>query len=659
MRRFLILLLGLGLSLGWGPAVGCPAGSGLDNCLVARAQAPNQAQVTVYPVDTAAFPEISTFMDVFDVNGRFVSGLKPEQVAISEDGKPVPVTTLNEMSVPLQLTVAINPSPLMGLRDKLGTPWFASIDQALTAWAQALPPDTPDDMSLATITGPIIAHASAKDWLVSLGAYQPNFQATTPNLQSLQVALQTVAVQPPRVGMKRAVLFITPHMDDPNIESSLQPLLALALQTRVRVFVWFTDTELYTTSESAAAFNSLALQTGGAFFAATGQQPFPDPETYFAPLRRVYALQFKSSVAAGGPHSFNITVQGQQGAIKSADQPFSVDLEPPNPILVSPPLAIVRHPPDDDPYNQQVLQPGTQPLSIIIEFPDGHKRPLVRTTLYVDGKIAAENTAPPFDTFNWDLSGYKESGIHKVVVEAVDSLNLSKSSLEIPITVTVVQAPHGLTALFSRYRQYITVGAVGMAGLALVLVLFLARFRSAFVRQRTARQAGADPLTQPISAAPEARAKAQAPVKKGQRRGAKAASAAEAPAQPTAFLRRLIADPLAAPGQTFRPAPGSPIPLTAREITFGTDPVQSSHVLDDPSLAPRHARITQTESGDFFVVDAGTVAGTWVNFEPIGREQRLLRHGDILHFGQLVFRFELANPPAPAEPRVIKEGPEA
>ncbi len=125
------------------------------------------------------------------------------------------------------------------------------------------------------------------------------------------------------------------------------------------------------------------------------------------------------------------------------------------------------------------------------------------------------------------------------------------------------------------------------------------------------------------------------------------------------MLRRLVADPLAAPGQTFKPAPGSPIPLAEKEITFGTDPVQSSYVLDDPSLAPRHARITRTDSGHFFVVDAGTVAGTWVNFEPVGREQHLLQHGDVLHFGQLIFRFELANPPVPPEPRVTKENPEA
>ena len=62
-------------------------------------------------------------------------------------------------------------------------------------------------------------------------------------------------------------------------------------------------------------------------------------------------------------------------------------------------------------------------------------------------------------------------------------------------------------------------------------------------------------------------------------------------AEAAAHLRALQPDPLAAPGQTFKPAPGQPIPLAADEITFGTDPAQSSYVLDDPSLDARHARV--------------------------------------------------------------------
>ena len=132
-----------------------------------------------------------------------------------------------------------------------------------------------------------------------------------------------------------------------------------------------------------------------------------------------------------------------------------------------------------------MLQPAEQHIDIIVEFPDGHPRSLLRTTLFVDGQVAAENKSEPFDGFTWDLSPFRSSGEHKISVEAVDSLNLSKSSMEIPVTVTVVQAPHGISAIFGRYRQYITWGAVGLAGLALLLILFVGRLPSIFSRRRS------------------------------------------------------------------------------------------------------------------------------------------------------------------------------
>jgi len=615
----LILLFGLGLPV--------------------RAQ--GQAVADLYPVDASTFPVMSSFLDVFDASGRFVSGLKPADVTMLEDGQPLPVQELTEMVVPAQIVVAINPGPSFGIRNTQGAPRFEALVQALSAWGQKLPADTSDDLSLVTIAGPIIAHASAKDWLVSLNAFQPDFRATTPNLQSLASAIDIAAAQEPRVGMKRIVLFITPHMDDANIDTLMQPLIVKAQQNRVHVFVWFVDTDLYAATTSAAAFNNLATQTNGGYFSATNDaQPYPDPETYFAPLRRLYSLKYNSTTTKGGQHTLSIQITSAGGKIQSADQSFTADIQPPNPIFVQPPLQVVRRPPQGDPYNDKILLPDTQKIEIIIEYPDKHQRPLVRTTFYVDGEIAAENKAAPFDTFTWDISKYNISSEHKIMVEAVDTLGLSKTSMEIPVTVTVIQPPRGLSAFFSRYKQYITYGAIGLAGLVLLLILFLGSMRSAFARARTTHQAAGDPLTQPVIVAVESQSTDRT---KGGRSTTVRAKKMDAPA----WLQRLTPDLTA--------APVSPIPLTKKEITFGSDPVQSTYVLDDPSLSPRHARLTQTEDGGYLLADAGTVAGTWVNFEPVGKEGHLLQHGDVVHFGQLTFRFELKDPPPTKEPKITKE----
>jgi hypothetical protein len=600
-------------------------------------------------VDTSAFPGISGLLDVFDGAGAFISGLEPKTATVLEDGEPVPVQELTELAVPSQIVVAVNPGPPLDVRDGQGVSRFQRISQALTLWAQARPADLPDDISLVTIAGPIIAHASARDWQVSLSTFQPDFRATTPNLQSLSIAIDTASVQVPRAGMKRAVLFITPHMDDAGLETALQPLIQRAVQNRVRVTIWFVDTDSFFVTTSAAVFNNLALQTGGGFFAYSGSQPLPDPEAYFGPLRRVYLMKYSSAIHAGGPHTLSLQIETPAGRITSAEQTFDVNIQPPNPIFVSPPLQITRQPPPDDPFNTEVLLPGAQQIDVLVEFPDGHERSLVRTTLYVDGQIAAENTAEPFGTFFWDLSGYNLSSEHKLIVEAVDSLGLSRTSMEFPVTVTVIQPPRGPGAFFAKYREAITLGAIGLAGFALLAVLLTGRLRLPSLRARAAaRKAFHDPVTQPVETA----IAAQGSQKDKTRRRVPWAGAGRArPVEAPAYLVRLTAD--------LQPAPVSALPLAEKELTFGTDPVQSTHVLDDASIAPLHARLVRTDASGFVLTDAGTVAGTWVNFEPVAPAGYALRHGDVIHFGQMAFRFELKNYPPAAEPVVTLERPQA
>ena len=623
MRKFLITLISLSLLLGWG--------------LPVRAQ--GQAAVILYPADVSGFPTVSAFMDVFNESGAFVSGLKPGNVNVAEDGKPLPVTDLTELTIPIQIVVAVNPGPVLGIRDTTGASRFQWMVQRLDTWAQARPADQQDDLSLVTLAGAIITHANIKDWLVSLNSYQPDFHATTPNLQSLSIAIDTAITQGSHSGTKRAVLFITPHMDDPNVDSALQPLIQRAIQNRIHVSVWFADMDSYQPTTSAAAFSQLAEQTGGTFYFSSSSD-FPDPKSYFAPLRKLYSLKYSSAVTAGGQHTLNAQVTNSGTVLKSADQSFTVDIQPPNPILVSPPLQITRQPPVNDPFNTKILLPTTQEIDVIIEFPDGHTRPLTSTTLYVDGQAVAENKTPPFDKFMWDISGFTMSGSHRISVEAVDALGLKKTSMEIPVTLTVMQAPHGISALFEKYRQTITYGAIGFAGIALLLILLISRLRFALARARSTRRVNADPLTQPVTATIEASAQEK---KKRARPRTGRTKLANAPAS----LIRLHLD--------LEPMTANPMPLVENEITFGTDPTQSSIVVDDLSIAPRHARINQTEDGVFHIRDEGTIAGTWVNYEPIGKEGYTLQHGDVIHFGQLVFRFQIKNPPSVREPRITRE----
>jgi hypothetical protein len=636
MRRLAISLFILGLVLGTATSAG--------------AQQQNLSFATLYNADYSTFPTASLLLDAFDTNGIFASGLKPEAVSVTENGQQLPVDSLTEMAIPLQLVVAVNQGEPLDVRDATSFSRFQRASQVISQWAQTLPADLPDDFSLVSQAGPVINHATASEFISGLNAFQPDFRAATPNLQSLAIALDTVSAQTPRLGMKRAILFITPSMNDANLAAAMEPLLQRAVQNHIRVFVWFIDLETTFTTTSAAVFNTLALQTGGSMFTYSGIERFPDLEGYFLPLRRVYTASFSSRLSTGGEHMLSVQVKLPSGAqVTSNEQKINLDIQPPNPIPLTSSLQITRQPPAEDPYNTEILLPTEQVIEIIVEFPDQHPRPLTRTTLYVDGQIVDENTTEPFDKFTWDLTSYTTSGPHQLSVEVVDSLGLSKASMASPIAITVIQPPRGPAAFLAKYRNYITIAAIVFAGIALTLILASGRLRMPSIRAaQEARRAEADPLTQSVQVVKDAPAVAvaapTAKPKKPRAKPKKKEPDTKSRKEADAVLMRISED-----GQ---PLAVTPIAVLEKEITFGTDPVQCNQILDDASIASVHARLRKTEDGNYLLQDNGSIAGTWVNYEPVPREGYRLMHGDMVNFGRLIYRFTLRTPPQGNKPKI-------
>jgi hypothetical protein len=636
MRKFLALFFSLSLFLG----AASPA-CAQENLALAK----------LYPVEVSTFPKVTTFLDVFESNGIFSTGLKPEAVSAIEDGQPLPVDSLNEIAVPLQLVIAVNQGESLDVRDPTTNfSRFQRISQVLVQWAQSRPADLPDDYSLVSQAGPVINHANAADFVVGLNGFQPNFRAAVPNLQSLSIALDTVSAQTTRLGMKRAILFITPHTDDRDIASALEPYIQRAVENNIFIFVWFVDATTTFTTTSAAAFNNLALQTGGSMFSYSGLERFPDPESYFSGLRRVYALSYTSRLKTAGEHSLSVNVELASGALTTAPQKFNVDIQPPNPFALATSLQITRRAPEDDPFNSEMLLPKEQEIEIIVEFPDGFSRPLTRTTLYVDGVIADENTEEPFNLFTWNLEAYTSSAEHQVMVEAVDSLGLSKSSMQSPVIVTVIQPPQGIPALLAKYRIPITFGAIILAGLALFAILLSGRLRMPSIRAaQEARRADADPLTQSVHTVvePVTTSLSAATAVKTQTRGIRSkknTTVAKPRLDAEASLIRVNAE-----GQVL---PVTPIALVEQELIFGTDPTQCNQIMDDASISTVHARLRQTEDGGFLLLDTGSIAGTWVNYDPVPREGYRLAHGDMVNFGHLMYRFTLRVLPVISKPTI-------
>lgn len=623
------------------------------------AGAQEETRAFVSAPKTDAFPEISAFLEVRDEQGRFVSGLTAGEMTVIENGERIPVDSLRELQPGVQFVVAINPGRPFSIRDSQAVTRYEYIVEALDSWASALGANHKYDLSLLMNAAPDAVHLTdAGEWLDALYAAPSDHRNAIPNLSILSQAISVAADTTPRQGMGRAVLFITPNPDQATA-AALGSLTAQAQQAGVHIFVWMVAAESYFNSPGALALQEMAFATGGNFFAYSGTQPFPDIDAYLEPLSRIYAFSYTSRITARGEQELAVEIDSPAIQTTSAIRTFSLDVQPPNPFLVSPPAEIYRAVITDESNQVVGFTPEEQTIEIMVEFPDGYERDLARTTLYVNGKIAAENTAPPFKIFTWDLSEITESGEFVIQVEAVDSLGLSSVSMATPVDITVQRLPEGFAAEVSRNSSIIAVVAVLIAGSILILALVMVmrkRHQPHPNQMGKRRKKRKPPASQPppvngngAALTPRKRLPTWArqipgiPGRIHWPRGGRSS-------RPYGYLERVY-DPDSIEALT----PTQPIPLTMPEITLGADPERATLVLEDPSVDKLHARLRRGQDGKVYLQDNGSVAGTWINFTLTNSKEMPLQDGDMIHIGRAAFRFKLNDPAAHCEPEVIFE----
>ena len=589
------------------------------------ARAQSEARASLFALQTDSFPTITVSLDVFDSGGSFVTGLSPDEITLAEDSQARPLDSLEELQPGTQFALALDPGPAFAFRDASAVTRYEKIVQVLLDWAAAPASAAGDDLSVvATGINPASHLDSPPVFGEALSAYQPDLQTIPSTPDTLSRALDVVSEPAPQIGMKRVVLYIT---SVPSAEAipALENLAGRAVDQQVRVNVWIVASEDFFSASGATALKDLAIQTGGQYVLFSGEEPLPSLDAYLVPLRYTYRLTYASAILTPGSHSLTAQVTLRGGAILTPALPFELNVQPPNPILVSPPEQIVRQGADPRDSDFAAFQPARQTIDAIIEFPDGYPRPLVRTALYVDGILVDERTVEPFDSFTWDLSGYAVSGQHTLQLEAADNLGLNRVSLGVPVTVTVVRPQLGLLPFLARNSLWVALAAILVAGAVLGISLAWGRRRR--VEMAAGRGSQKDPLTQPVQ--PEVgRRTLRLPWARPAR-------------QSDAYLVRLKED-----GQ---PITAQPIPVTVPETIFGSDPLQATRILDDPSVSPLHARLKE-EAGEYVLYDERSTAGTWVNYEQVTMPCRL-QHGDILHIGRISYRFMLRKPPEQGPPR--------
>jgi hypothetical protein len=606
-------------------------------------QAQTSASAFLAQPDTANFPQITTYLDVQDDQG-FIHGLQASQLSIRENDQQLPVNELIEVHPGVQFIVAIAPGPSFAIRDSLGNSRYSYIGDAMRTWSGIPSQSPPDDFSLIAAGYPEVLHFSAsRDWFAAFDGYQPDARSAKPTLDVLTRAVAVAGGETPRPGMGRVVLFITAPQSA-ETTTNLQDLVTRAKQTGTRVFVWLVAAPDIFGSQGTIQLQNLANQTGGKLLTFSGNETIPNLEDILEPLRSAYALSYDSKIKTSGIHQLAVDIN--MDSLQVLTQPCSFELMvlPPNPIFISLPASIARAKAEGTPVQKLVtatahapnLEPVEQKLEILIEFPDGHPRPLERTALYVDGALVAENTAPPFEVFTWDLRSYLQSGKHLLRVEVMDSLGLNGVSVDSGVHIIIQQPERSFLSLLLSWQNALLAGFVVVAAgiLALLLLVLRGRIHPGWALQTThpnprklPSRRGMHPRTAAQESQPAEKASSQhipgwfSHIQLHQHR--------PAPKAP-AFLVPL--------SDAEESSPVAPIPITANVITFGSDSLKATLVLEDTSVEALHARL-QRENGSFRLADSGSIAGTWVNYTPVSQQGIILENGDFIHIGRIGFRF--------------------
>lgn len=585
---------------------------------LAQAQAGIDVHLSSPTVD--GFPSVTFYASVTDTAGERLDGLPGEAFQVLEDGLPVLQVAVEEARIGTRQVFVLNTSEGMYLRDPQGRTRLDLVRDTLLLWWQLPEAGTVglDDMTLVTGDGTVVAHSpSAAELASTVDRLAPTFTGGVTDYDLLLQALEFAADPLPRPGMPNLLVFITPLIPLGQ-ETTLQNAIARASQTGTIVFPVLVGPQELSDLPQVEGLSQLAEATGGTFHildAAAGLTPLA--QRLFN-LRTLYQITYTSTASTSGSHSFQLRLSLENGEAQSDIRSFEIDVQPPEVAFLDPPTRITRKS-QDTTVSVEVLPPTSQTLRLLVTFPDGHPRPLTSSQLIVDGQVIIQRAQEPFDVLEWDLSGYADSAAHTVRAVVEDSLGLEATTVHLSVLVEVAAPVRGLAALRSALGPLAAALAILIAGIVLALGLISRG------RQRAAHEGP------PIPALPR-----RAPLRRASLQKPNENQPAEAFLEPDGASQVGL----------------DSIPITGADLILGRDASLCGVVLDDPSVEGMHARLIRQADGEYLLRDQGSVSGTWVNFEPVARHGRRLRHGDLVHIGRIAFRFRLATPPPPPEIRV-------
>lgn len=586
---------------------------------VVYAQSIPRAKINL--LDASRFPTIRLEADVNRPDGSFVEGLTKEDLSIIENGVQRPVDEVRETPNAVDFIVAVNGGAILGNRISSKTN-FQLIKEALLGWVpEAESIGKGDSVTLVTNAGvKAVRMDTAEEWTAVFNSLSPELINATPSLTSLTKAIEQAAGAPSRPGMKQTILYITPLMSS-SLSKAMDGLAEQAAGAGVTINIWLAAPSSAKQPVAEEAVQLLADRTGGQVYRFSGREALPPIETYLQPLRRQYEINYRSRSNQSGIQTVILEVQTDEVQTRSPEENYDISIKAPNVMFISPieQVSLEWKETDDGRF---ALTPPEVPFELFVEFPDNHPRNLTVSRLLVDGQIVDERNAEPFVDLTWPVLRLKTSGTYNVQVTIKDELGLSGKTVILPLDVSVPVPPAAnLMEAVSSERLALAIGAVLLVVIGGIIWYNRAKKTREVTRPRPASiRVDSHPLERPGAVINLSDSTTRP-------------SLTATPRDRTGWLLPQEG------GDALSTQPS--IRLGEKIVTLGSSPIRAQVVIPSPSVDGLHVRITIRPDGTYWLEDAGSISGTWVNGTPVSNLGTALSNGDIIRMGKISFRFDL------------------
>lgn len=584
--------------------------------------AQSTARIKINRVDASRFPTVRLEADVLKADGSFVADLTLKDFKVLENGILRPVDEIHETPNAVDFFVAINGGPILANRLSSKT-HLQLIKDALLNWVpEAESIGKGDSVTLVTNAGVKAAHLDTPEkWTTAFNTISPELIEAVPSLTSLSKAVEQAIGAPASPGMKQTILYITPLLSSGQAKA-IESLADQAAGAGIRINIWLMAPSSAKQPQAEQSIQSLAERTGGEVFRLTGKEALPPIETYLQPLRRQYEIVYRSRISKSGTQEVALELQSEMIQARSPEENFEIEIIAPNIMFVDP-MESVNLTWQQTESSQSVLSPGEIPLKLHVEFPDKHPRNLVITRLLVDGNMVIEKGGALIDEISWPVSNLKTSGTYDLQVITKDELGLTSHTVILPVEVSIPAPPaaNWLAAISSERLALAIAAILLVVGGAILAQYRVKKAREALRKKPASTRVDSRPLDRP-----------------GTVRTLGESSTIPVPGGVTSRDKTGWLLPQDC-GDSISTQPS--VRLGESVLTLGSSPIRAQVIIPSPSIDGLHARILRKPDGGYWLEDAGSVSGTWVNGTPVSNLGIALHPGDVIRIGKVSFRFEL------------------